>query len=106
MCGALTKLKSALVVKKVAASVTLVSPTKPTFNASTGVVTIPTVTGVTYKAATYNSVDGVVTAGATLSAGAQTAIAAGATTYVVAVPSSASFEFNTSAEDFWAFTRN
>jgi hypothetical protein len=106
LCGALTKLKSALVVKQVAQSVTLVTPTKPTFVASTGVVTIPTVTGVTYKAATYNSVTGVITEGSTLSAGAQTAINAGATTYVVAVPSSASYAFNTSAEDFWAFTRN
>jgi hypothetical protein len=106
LCGALTKLKSAIVVRQVAASVTLVSPTKPTFVASTGVVTIPTVTGVAYKAATYNSVTGAITEGSTLTAGAQTAISAGATTYVVAVPTNSSFAFNTSAEDFWAFTRN
>ena len=106
LCGALTKLKSALVVKKVASSVTLVSPTKPTFNAVSGVVTIPTVTGVTYKAATYDSATGAVTDGATLTAGDQTAISAGATTYVHAVPASGSYAFNTSADDFWAFTRN
>jgi len=106
MCGALVKLKSAMVIKKVASSVTLVSPTAPTFNKVTGVVTIPSVTGVTYKAATYDSVTGTVTDGATLTAGAQTAIAAGATTYVHAVPSSSSYDFNTYAEDFWAFTRN
>lgn len=106
LCGALVKLKSAMVIKKVASTVTLVTPTAPTFNKVTGVVTIPTMTGVTYKAATYDSVTGVVTDGATLSAGAQTAIAAGATTYVHAVPSGATYDFNTYAEDFWTFTRN
>lgn len=106
MCGALVKLKAAVVYRKVASSVTLVSPTKPTFVVSTGVVTIPTQTGVTYKTATYNSASGAVTDGSTLSAGAQSAIASGATTYVHAVPSSSSYEFNVSSEDFWHFTRS
>jgi len=104
MCGALVKLKSAMVIKKVAASVTLVTPTAPTFNKSSWVVTIPTLTGATYKAATYDSVTGVVTDGATIT-GAQSALAAGTTLYVHAIPTSSSYDFNTYAEDFWTFTR-
>jgi hypothetical protein len=96
MSGALIKPKSALVIKKVAAAAVLATPQKPGFVASTGVVTIPTVTGVTYKGA-----DGTTT----LTAGAQTALAAGASTTVYAVPSSASFYFANNAEDAWEFKR-
>lgn len=105
LCGALTKLKSALVVRKVASTITLVTPTKPTFNTATWVITIPTVTGVTYKTATYDSLNGIVTDGSTLTAGAQTALSAGVTTYVHAVPTNATYDFTTYAEDFWAFSR-
>jgi hypothetical protein len=117
MCGALTKLKSAMVVKKVASTVTLVSPTKPTM-ATTGTdaykVVIPTVTGVSYflftlvdpLAATTTTSPTYTKSGTALSAGTQsTAITAGTTVYVGAEPSSASYAFNTSAEDFWAFSR-
>ena len=96
LCGALTKLKSAIVVRSVAGSAVLVVPTEPSFNESTGVVTIPTVTGVTYKNADTS---------ATLSAGAQAALAVGATLNVVAVPASAGYYFATSDDDQWAFTR-
>jgi hypothetical protein len=95
-CGALTKLKSALVVKAVAAAAVLVSPAAPTFVEATGVVTIPTVTGVTYKNADTQ---------ATLVAGAQTALAVGASLNVVAVPASGSYYFATSDDDSWTFTR-
>src|SRR5690606_26726246 len=47
--GALIRPKSALVIKKVASSDTLVEPVQPTFNSTTGVITIPTVTGVEYQ---------------------------------------------------------
>lgn len=93
--GALVKLKSAIVVKKVASNVTLISPTAPTFNAITGVVTIPTQTGVVYKNG----------AGDTLSDGAQAAIGAGETTTVYAYPASASYAFNNEGDDTWSFTR-
>jgi len=93
--GALVKLKSALVVKAVAANVTLLTPTKPTFVAATGVVTIPTQTGTVYKNA----------AGDTLSPGAQSAIAAGATVVIYAYPTSSSYEFNNNEDDQWSFTR-
>jgi hypothetical protein len=48
-CGALTKPKSAIVVKKTAGTNVLASPTAPTFVEATGALTIPTVTGVVYK---------------------------------------------------------
>lgn len=94
--GALIKIKSALVVKRTLQAAALVTPVKPTFVESTGVITIPTVTGVTYKNA----------AGTTLSAGAQTALAAGASLVVNAVPSSASYFFSDTVVDGpWTFKR-
>lgn len=93
--GALTKLKSAIVVKNTAAANVLVAPTAPTFVKSTGVVTIPTKTGVVYKNADTN---------ATLTAGAQTALASGATLNVIAVPASG-YYFESNAEDEFSFTR-
>lgn len=94
--GALIRIKSALIIKKVASGAALVVPLKPTFVSSTGVVTIPTVTGVVYK-------DG---AGTTLTAGAQTALAAGASMVVNATPASSSYYFANTAEDGpWTFTR-
>lgn len=116
MCGALTKLKSAMVVKKVASTVTLVSPTKPTM-ATTGTdaykLVIPTVTGVSYFLFTLDTLSASTTtapsytkSGSALSAGTQsTAITAGTTAYVGAEPSGATYAFNTSSEDFWAFSR-
>lgn len=94
--GALTKIRSALAIKKVASTKTLVSPiTAPTFVESTGVVTIPTQTGVVYKDADTN---------ATLSAGAQTALASGATLNVIATADSTHY-FESNVEDQWSFTR-
>jgi len=95
LSGALTKIKSALVIKETAAANVLVAPLKPTFVASTGVVTIPNVTGVVYKGN-----DGTTT----LSAGAQTALAAGASTTVYSVPA-AGYYFANTAEDSWPFKR-
>lgn len=93
--GALTKMFSALVIKKTTSTNVLVAPTPPTFVKATGVITIPTKTGVTYKNADTN---------ATLSAGAQTALTVGATLNVLAVPASG-YYFMTNAEDEWSFTR-
>jgi HK97 family phage prohead protease len=96
LSGALIRPKTALVIKKTGASNVLAVPLKPAFVASTGVVTIPTVTGVVYKAA-----DGTTT----LSAGAQTALAAGASTTVYSVPASG-YYFADTVNDSWPFTRN
>ena len=105
LCGALTKLKSAMVVKKVAAGITLVSPTAPTFVRSTGVITIPVTTGISYYVGTYDSTTGTQgQTGSALAAGAQTALLSGVTQYIIAVPQT-NYQLNTNAEDFWTFTR-
>ena len=97
LSGALTKIKSALVIRRTVnpASV-LVVPTEPGFNPTTGVITIPTVTGVVYK----NE------AGTTLTAGAQAALVAGVPTIVNAFVTSNAYFFANDAEDSWIFTRD
>jgi hypothetical protein len=92
--GALTSPKRAQVIVRGAG--TLANPTTPTFVSSTGVITIPTVTGVTYKNQQT---------GATLSAGAQTALAAGASESVVAVPNTG-YYFPHNFDADWTFTRD
>lgn len=96
MSGALVKIKSALVIRKVASINVLVVPNDPTFVSATGVITIPAQTGVVYKNA----------AGTTLTAGAQTALAAGASLTVNATPASG-YYFSTSdnSVDSWYFKR-
>lgn len=74
---------------------TLATPTVPTFNSTTGVLTIPTVTGVTYKNQLTN---------ATLAAGAQTAIAPSETITVKAVANTG-YYFPHNFDADWAFTR-
>lgn len=93
--GALVKFKAAVIIRKAASTDTLVEPVSaPTMNTSTFVVTIPTQTGVTYKDAD---------SGSTLSAGAQTALVAGATLNVVAVPDSTYYFI--SSDHYWSFSR-
>ena len=94
LSGALTSPKRAQVVLRGAG--TQATPTVPTFNSATGVVTIPTVTGVTYK---NQATD------ATLAAGAQTAIAAGASISIKAVPN-ATYYFPHNFDADWNFTRD
>jgi hypothetical protein len=94
MSGALTKFKSALVFIRSAG--TMVVPTVPTFNAATGVLTIPTEAGVVYTNADT---------GAVLPAGDRPALAAGETIYVEATTDDTHyFAPNTAAN--WTFTRN
>jgi phage head maturation protease/Arc/MetJ family transcription regulator len=95
--GALVKIKSAMLVKKTAQANAKVTPSSPTFVKATGVITIPTQTGVVYK-------DGSPT-GSTLSAGAQTALAVGASKDVYAVPASGYF-FENNEHRKWTFTRD
>ena len=97
LSGALVKIRSALIIKDVnSASKSLVDPiTEPTFVEATGVVTIPTQTGVVYKNSDTS---------ATLSAGAQSALAPGATLNVIATPDSTHY-FESNVEDEWSFTR-
>jgi hypothetical protein len=94
MSGALTKFKSALVFVRSAG--TMVEPTVPTFNAATGVVTIPATTGVVYTNGDTNAV---------LTAGAQPAINAGESIEVVADPADG-YYFPHNTDNDWTFTRN
>lgn len=96
LSGALVRPKSALVVWSTAAGDILISTiTKPTFDKSTGVVTIPTEANVVYK-----NTD----TGATLTAGAQTALTAGQTLNVTATPAAGYFFENTGVlVNEWSF---
>lgn len=85
--GALTKIKSALVIRTVVSTAVLTVPTAPTFVTATNTITIPTVTGVTYKVGT-----GTVTGTVVITED----------TTVDAVPSSSSYYFANS-RSFWTF---
>ncbi len=91
--GALTKIRSAMVIRRAATGGTLANPTAPTFNTDTNVVTVPTATGVVYKNKGT---------GATLTAGPQTALAEGASLTVEATPGSG-YYFATNQDDEWTF---
>jgi hypothetical protein len=94
--GALTTIRSAIIYRTTASTNVLVDPiTSPTFVASTGVVTIPTQTGVVYKNKDTS---------ATLTAGAQAALDPEETLNVIATPASG-YYFESNVEDEWSFTR-
>jgi hypothetical protein len=95
LSGALVKIKSALIVKIAGEGDTAVTPAAPTFDEETGVVTIVATTGVVYKNKDT---------GATLTAGAQTALAPGATLNVHAEPDATHYIPNSTMDD-WSFTR-
>jgi HK97 family phage prohead protease len=96
-CGALTRLKSAIVVRQqLSGSDAAVVPNAPTFDEDTGVVTIVATTHITYKNADTD---------ATLSTGAQTALGVGETLNVRAVASSG-FYVADSDDSYWSFTKN
>lgn len=99
MSGALTKHKRAQVF--IRGTGTLATPTVPTFVSSTGVITIPTVTGVTYKTQGAGPLGADNT---TLSAGAQTALTAGQSQSVKAVPNTG-YYFPHNFDADWTFTR-
>lgn len=94
LSGALVKVKSALVVRSVAAGVTLVTPTAPDFDATTGELTINNTTGVVYKhgATTVNN------------AGSPYTVDPGDTWVIDATPSSSSYAIAVSDQDQWTFT--
>jgi len=96
LSGALTKLKSAIVVKAVASTDVLVAPNEPSFNTTTGVLTIVDQTGVVYK----NGATVVNAAGSPYAA-----IASGASVTIDATPATG-YYFATSDDDSWTFTRD
>lgn len=70
--------------------------TAPTFVAATGVITIPTVTGVQYRRADTNAI---VT-------GTVTIPTAGASLVITANPASGAYKFKSNSDDDWSFTRD
>lgn len=74
---------------------TEVTTVEPTFVAATGVITIPTVTGVQYRRADTNAVvTGTVTIGTP-----------GDTLIIHATPTSGAYDFTPASDEDWAFTR-
>jgi hypothetical protein len=90
--GALTKIRSAMVIKRAAAGGTLVAPQAPTFDDTTGVVTIPTVANVEYKDDAGNTLTG-----------AQPPLAVGESLRVLAEPVG-NYYFASNQDDEWTFT--
>jgi len=94
--GGLTKIRSALVIRRAGAGGTLATPTEPAFVAATGVITIPTVTGVVYKNGDTD---------ATIAAGAMAALDPGEALRVYSVPDTG-YYFASNQEDEWTFERD
>lgn len=92
--GALTRLKSAIVVLATDAASVEVTPVAPTFDPENGELTIPTVTGVVYR----NSLGVVID-----SAGSPYTVPSGQSYRVDATPGSG-YNFATSDDDTWVFT--
>jgi hypothetical protein len=90
--GALTKIRSAMVIRRSGAGSTLVAPQKPDFDGTT--VVVKTTPGVTYT----NKATG-----ATLTTGAPVTLAAGASLTVQAEPASAANYFASNQDDEWTF---
>jgi hypothetical protein len=74
----------------------LVTPTAPAFDKDTFEVTVPTVTGVTYKNKDT---------GSTLTTAAPVTLTAGQTLVVEATPNNSSFHFESNQKDQWTFKR-
>jgi len=102
MSGALSKAKTAQVVIRGTGTLIVTTNVVPTFNNSTGVITIPTVTGVTYKVAVAGPLGAVDT---TLSAGAQTALTTGQSQAIKAVPNTG-YYFPHNYDQDWTFTKS
>lgn len=84
------------VIAMFAGSQTLVTPVMPTFVSTTGVITIPTVTGVTYRRTDTNAI----VTGTTTIAGTT-----GASLVIKATPSSGAYAFTVNSDDAYSFVR-
>jgi hypothetical protein len=92
--GALTKIRSALVVRQAAAGATKVTPNEPTFDSETSQITIVDTTGVTYRRGDNNQ--------AVTAAGSPYTVAEGVDLTIYAV-ANASYFFENNVEDEWTF---
>lgn len=84
------------VVTIFAGAQTAVTPVMPSFVSTTGVITIPTVAGVTYRRSDTNAI----VTGTTTIAGA-----AGASLVIRATPTSGAYSFTPNSDDDWSFVR-
>jgi len=84
------------VITMFAGSQTVVTAEAPTFVSTTGVITIPVVTGVTYRRADTNAV---VTGTTTVAGGV------GASLVIRAAPSTGAYTFAANSDDDWSFVR-
>jgi hypothetical protein len=91
--GALTKIRSALVVRSTASANVLVTPNAPSYSTSSNQITINATTGVTYKRTDT---------GATVVSPPPIAVAAGTALTIQATPN-AGYYFETNADDEWTF---
>jgi len=85
------------VIAMFAGAQTLVIATQPGFVAATGVITIPTVTGVRYRRADTNVI---VANGSTVTIGTP-----GASLIITAEPTTGAYALGPSSDDDWSFTR-
>jgi hypothetical protein len=90
--GGLTKIRSAMVIKRASAGSTLATPVKPDFDGTT--VVVKTTPGVTYRNKDT---------GATLTTAAPVTLASGASLTVEAKPASGSVYFENNIDDEWTF---
>jgi len=92
--GALTKIRSALVIKQAAAGATKVTPAEPTFDPDTSQIAIVDTAGATYRRGDTNA--------AVTTAGSPYVVAEGVDLTVYAV-SNAGYFFDNNVEDEWTF---
>ena len=92
--GALTKIRSALVIKQAAAGAALVAPAEPTFDPDTSGIAIVDTTGVTYRRSDTNA--------AVTTAGSPYVVDEGVDLTIYAVPNAGYF-FDNNVEDEWTF---
>jgi hypothetical protein len=93
LSGALTKIRSALVVRRAAAGATLRVPVQPTFDETSGDITIPTATGMTFTRTDT---------GATVAQGSTVNVPDGESLEIQASPTSGNY-FETNQQDSWTF---
>jgi HK97 family phage prohead protease len=94
LSGALTKIRSALVVRRAAPGATLRVPVEPTFDEASGDITIPTATGMTFKRTDT---------GATTAQGSTVTVPNGESLEIQASPTAGNY-FETDQQDSWTFT--
>jgi len=95
LSGALTKIRSAIIVKKVGAADVLVVPTEPNFNKATGDITIPMDANTNYFRADT---------GAAVADGSVINLAIDETLKITSTPAAGKY-FANNVEDEWTYTR-